>query len=190
MAEPDDRKLMTRYGNGDAAAFEQLYRRHKGPLFRYFVRRCGQRELAEELFQEVWTRVINSRSSYQPTAKFTTWLYTLAQRCLIDHARHTARRVRLVGDERIDEQAASGAPDAAREVDADYVGARFANALAALPAEQRDAFLLHEESGLTLVQIAEVTGTERETVKSRLRYALRKLRGALADVHDDLTGTA
>jgi RNA polymerase sigma-70 factor (ECF subfamily) len=183
-----DRDLMCRYGNGDVRAFELLYARHKGPLFRYLDRRCFSHETAEEIFQEVWTRVIGARTRYRPTAKFTTWLYQLAHNCYVDHVRRSSRRVRLVGDE----EATVAAPDPERsalEQIADEELARdFAAALAALPAEQKNAFLLHEEAGLTLAEIAQVTGVSRETVKSRLRYALGKLRRALDSARDDRTG--
>lgn len=184
-----DRDLMRRYGKGDARAFEALYARHKGPLYRYLTRRCFDKETAEEIFQDVWTKVIKARTAYEPKAKFTTWLYQLAHNCYVDHVRHSSRRIRLVSDHSagIDEPAATQR-SALEEVAGDELARSFAAALAALPDEQRDAFLLHEESGLTLAQIAEVTGVNRETVKSRLRYALKKLRAALGHARDDRTG--
>ena len=78
---------MLAYGQGDAGAFETLYRRHRGPLYRFVLRAIKQRSAAEELFQEVWIRVIESRSRYAPQARFTTWLYTIAHNLLVDHWR-------------------------------------------------------------------------------------------------------
>ena len=186
-----DRDLMRRYGKGDARAFEVLYERHKGPLYRYLARRCTQRETAEEIFQEVWTRVIKARTTYRPEAKFTTWLYQLAHNCYVDFVRHSARRIQLVGGA---DDTVAGHPDEGRSagerLDGQRAAHEFARALEMLPPDQKDAFLLHEEGGLTLAQIAEVTGVNRETVKSRLRYALRKLRAALSDAQDNYAGSS
>lgn len=186
-----DRELMSRYGNGDARAFETLYARHKGPLYRYLQRRCFNDETTDEIFQEVWTKVIKARTTYKPDAKFTTWLYRLAHNCYVDHVRHTKRRIRLVGD-----GIAHGAPEPAapepsalEQIAGEQFSRGFAAALDALPDDQKEAFVLHEESGLTLEQIATVTGVGRETVKSRLRYALKKLRVALRPDADDRRGT-
>src|SRR5512135_1048269 len=82
-----DEQLMVRYRDGDAGAFDVLYRRHKGGLFRYLLRLSKQQSIAEELFQEVWSNLIRSRERYQPTAKFTTFLYQIAHHRLIDHVR-------------------------------------------------------------------------------------------------------
>src|SRR5918993_492793 len=139
-AVTDDAALMLRYRDGDARAFEILYERHKGPLYRYLQRMCGRREVADDLFQEVWSKVIASRSRYEARAQFNTFLFRIAHNCAIDD---------------------------------------FRRALAELPAEQRDVFVLYEESGLTLEEIGRITGVAMETAKSRLRYAVGKLRTAL-----------
>jgi RNA polymerase sigma-70 factor (ECF subfamily) len=86
MESPDE-ELMLAYGGGDAGAFDTLYARHRGGLFRFVLRAVKDRGLAEELFQEVWVRVIESRSRYAPKARFTTWLYTIAHNLLVDHWR-------------------------------------------------------------------------------------------------------
>jgi RNA polymerase sigma-70 factor, ECF subfamily len=179
---------MMQYRHGTLAAFEQLYRRHKNPLYRYLLRGCGQAETAGELFQDVWASLVRARSSYQPRAKFTTWLYTLAHHRLIDHLRCLPRQPLSLSVDDDDETPTPAALWAAEHErpDAQAVAAEqrlnIRRALAALPIEQREAFLLHEEGGLTLDEIAVVSGVGRETVKSRLRYALVKLREALADV--------
>lgn len=182
---------MMQYRNGSLAAFDALYRRHKGPLYRYLLRGCAQPDQAGELFQDVWAGVVRARDGYQPRAKFTTWLYTLAHNRLVDHLRQAPRAPLSLqaGDDSDGDGAATPLSLWAAEherPDAQAVAAeqrqRIRRALAALPLEQREAFLLHEEGGLTLEQIAEVGGVGRETVKSRLRYALAKLREALADV--------
>jgi RNA polymerase sigma-70 factor (ECF subfamily) len=178
-----DEQLMVAYAAGDAGAFEALYARHKGALYRFMRRSVKDAGRAEELFQDVWMRVIEARVRYSPQARFTTWLYTIAHNRHVDHWR--AKGLSLVS---FDEH-----PDAALEIDAGPAAnpqrvaegrealARFASALAALPLAQREAFLLHEEAGMTAAQIAEATGTNAEAAKSRVRYAMGKLREALGD---------
>ena len=179
-AGPGDEALMLRYRDGDLAAFETLYRRHKDALYRYLLRGCGQPEAAAELFQDVWASLVRARARYEPRAKFSTWLYRLAHNRLIDHLRLLPRTPLPLDDDPPLAAAEHERPDA--QALATEVRARLQGALSALPLEQREAFLLHEEGELTLEQIAEIAGVGRETVKSRLRYALVKLREALADV--------
>lgn len=175
---------MMRYRYGELAAFDQLYRRHKDPLYRFLLRGCGQPDIAGELFQDVWARLIDSRGRYQVSAKFTTWLYTLAHNRLVDHLRRQRPQLSLEDAEAAAAPQLHAAPE--RRPDAQAEAAERAGqlraALAALPDDQRATFLLHEEGGLTLEQIASVSGVGRETIKSRLRYALAKLRRTLADV--------
>lgn len=180
-----DEALMLRYRAGDATAFERLYARHKGPLFRYFKRQC-EAMVAEELFQDVWMRLVKARATYKVEAKFTTYLYRIAHNRLVDHYRSRDRRKEVS----LETEEDSGQPldpvaSAAQQPDA--VAARteqvaqFAVALAALPAEQREAFVLREESGLSLDEIAATTDVGRETTKSRLRYAVSRLRAAMKE---------
>ncbi len=178
---------MMQYRDGRLAAFETLYRRHKDPLYRYLLRGCAQPETAGELFQDVWASLVRVRATYEPRAKFTTWLYRLAHNRLIDHLRLAPRAPLSLtsdDDEAPPPQALWAAEHERPDVQAQAAeqGLRIRRALAQLPLEQREAFLLHEEGGLTLDEIAEVSGVGRETVKSRLRYAVVKLREALADV--------
>ena len=181
-----DEQLMLAYGAGDAAAFETLYGRHKGPLFGFVVRSVKTRGEAEEIFQDVWMRAIEARARYQPTAKFTTWLYTIAHHRLIDHWR--AKGLSVVPlDAGDDDGGPAIDPPAGPEADPHEIAVavqtrdRFAAALAALPLVQREAFLLHAEGGLTVPEIAAATATNEEAAKSRLRYAMNKLREAIGD---------
>lgn len=191
--EPDDEALMLAYAGGDAGAFDRLYHRHKGGVYRYLLRQCKSPAAADELFQDIWMNVIRVRATYQPTARFTTWLYTLAHNRLVDHWRATGH-VTLVSTDDDEDDATHDAVHAvvAPRVDEPAVrtesralGARLRAALDALPAAQRDAFLLHQEGGLALADIATLTGVGIETVKSRLRYAMAKLRAELADWRED-----
>jgi len=180
--EPGDEELMQRYRDGDAAAFNTLYARHKGPLYRYFLRQCESENLAEELFQDVWMKLIKARDRYEPRARFNTWLYTLAHNRLVDHYRRTGNMATLrnPGDPNDPETlpaAASDAPD--QRTHTRQLVERLLELLKTLPGPQREAFLLREEGGLGVEAIADVTGVSKETAKSRLRYAVRRLRDGL-----------
>lgn len=178
--EPSDEQLMLRYAAGEAAAFEPLYRRHKDGLWRYFLRQGCDQAVAAELYQDVWANLIRARAGYQPSARFATWLYRLAQNRLIDHWRARKSEDELdETDERLAEPEHRN--PAARAGQAEQAQ-RLLAALTGLPQEQRQAFLLQAEAGLSLEEIAAQQGVGRETVKSRLRYALAKLRLELADV--------
>ncbi len=179
---------MLAYAAGDAAAFDALYARHRGGVYRYLLRHCGVPATADELFQDVWMNVIRARAAYAPSAKFTTWLYRIAHNRLVDHWRASGS-VALVatGSEEDDDDPLDAVPGPRTDepdvrAGARETAARLDAALARLPAAQRDAFLLHQEGGLALADIAALTGEGIETVKSRIRYALTKLRAALGDL--------
>ena len=173
--EAPDEQLMLAYRDGDAAAFENLYTRHRARLYRFVLRSVKSRAIGEELFQEIWMRVIEARARYTPQARFTTWLYTIAHNHLVDHWRKRGLTlVSLEGDE-----TPGASPDPADHAEARESLARFAAALEALPPLQREAFLLHEEGGLSVTEIAAATGTHEEAAKSRLRYAMAKLKAAI-----------
>ena len=189
MSEVDDGELMLRYASGDLRAFEALYGRHRSALYRYLARHTRDPEVANDIFQEVWSRVISSRSRYEPRAKFSTFLYRIAHNCFIDHCRRaSARQDRAnLSNEDFDlEQALPAPPADLPDARAEHAQTlmRYRSALASLPADQRDTFLLYEESGLTLEEIGSITGVSMETAKSRLRYALSKLRNALGALRD------
>ena len=180
---PSDEDLMLAYAGGDAGAFDALYARHKGPLFRFVLRSVKARGEAEEIFQEIWMRVIESRTRYVVSAKFTTWLYTVAHHRLVDHWRARGLTLVSLDDEEggAPEPAAGPSADPQRTAEGRQSLARLAEAIAALPAAQREAFLLNQEGGLTAAEIATATGTNEEAAKSRLRYAMNKLREAMGD---------
>lgn len=179
-----DEDLMLRYRRGDARAFEALYRRHKGPLYRYFLRMVRPSAVAEELFQDVWTNVIRVRRQYEARAKFATWLYRIAHNRLIDHYRRVAADVPLSyrddPDDVLDAMPDAEFREPANELERRRLAQRIVALVTELPEAQREIFLLREEGGLSLEQITAATGVPLETAKSRLRYALAKLRRALA----------
>jgi RNA polymerase sigma-70 factor (ECF subfamily) len=178
MGEAADEELMVAYRDGNAAAFETLYTRHRGRLYRFVLRGVKTRAVAEELYQEVWLRVIEARGRYAPQAKFTTWLYTIAHHQLVDHWRKKGLTLVALDE---GEAMADGAHDPAAQAQARQDLRRFADVLAGLPPAQREAFLLHEEAGMTAAEIAATTGAGLEAAKSRLRYAMQKLKAALSD---------
>lgn len=183
--EVADEQLMEHYRDGDAGAFDVLYRRHKGGLFRYLFRLCKNQSVAEELFQDVWSNIIRSRERYQPSAKFSTFLYQIAHNRLIDHIRQTPEIALSLDAEDEDAdcpaQFISADPGGQPEilVERKRLTESLVENIEALPALQREAFLLREEAGLSLEEIAQATGVTPETAKSRLRYAVAKLRDGL-----------
>lgn len=177
--EPTDEELMLGYADGDVAAFQQLYSRHRGPLFRHMARRLRDTSLAEELFQDVWQRVIAARQRWRPDAKFATWLYQVAHNRIADHWRAKSHRPDAPDDA---DELAARVPDPEtpeRTLSAFEERRRLQLALEELPDEQREVVLLRLEQELSLEEIGEITGVGRETVKSRLRYAMDKLRARL-----------
>jgi len=175
-----DAQLMLAWQAGDAGAFDTLYARHRGGVFRYLLRQCRDRARAEELHQDVWMKLIAARAGYQPTARFTTWLYTVARNRLIDEWRSRAPQRLAALD--ADDLAGPEGDDPQHAAANTQHGERIIAALETLPEAQRDAFLLHVEAGLALADIAQLSGAPQETIKSRLRYAYARLRGALGDL--------
>jgi RNA polymerase sigma-70 factor (ECF subfamily) len=186
-AGDSDEALMLRYAQGDAAAFDRLYARHRGGVFRYLLRQVqNHRATAEELFQDVWAGLIGARERYRVEAKFTTWLYTMAHNRVVDHFRRH-RALELVPaeageDDDPPEIAAPPTVQPERAAEARQQAFRLLALVDALPLAQREAFLLHHEGGLSVEEIAQVTGADREAVKSRLRYAMDKLKRGMGDL--------
>lgn len=178
-----DENLMLNYSGGDAQAFESLYQRHKGPLYRFILRQSGQ-DFADELYQDIWLKVINTRTSYQVKATFKTWLYHIARNRIIDHYRR--QNLRAVNENTDDLASISGAENVQPEnrLEANNQHALLMIAIAELPQDQKEAFLLKQEAGLGIEEIAKTTGVSYEAAKSRLRYAIKKLRQQLEMIHE------
>jgi RNA polymerase sigma-70 factor, ECF subfamily len=179
-----DAQLMLRYAAGDARAFDALYATHRGGLWRFIRRSVRDAAATDDVFQECWSRVIAHRANYRPEARFATWLYRIAHNCCMDYWRKTGRRA--AREEANDEALAAVAGDASTEplaaALAGEAGTRLAAALERLPPEQRATFLLYVEGGLSVAEIGETTGVNAETAKSRLRYAVGRLKAALGEV--------
>ena len=179
--QASDEALMLAWADGDVPAFEQLYSRHRGRLYRFLLRQLRDQALADELFQDVWQRVIAARTGWRPDAAFATWLYRIAHNRVADHWRALQYRPPATVD--ADERAARiPDPDTPERTLSEFERRRELQlALDALPHEQREVLLLRLEQELTLEEIGAITGVGRETVKSRLRYAMEKLRDRLPD---------
>ena len=181
-----DEALIRRYAGGDAAAFELLYRRHEMRVWRYLERNVRNRATADELMQEVWFAVARDATRYVPSARFTTWLFTIAHHRMIDAIRTSRRQMSL---ETLGYEAESVVEQLTADPNAGPLAAAVARDQAAvliqavekLPSEQREAFLLQVEGDLSVEEIAAITDSSFETIKSRLRYARTKLRELLKD---------
>lgn len=180
-----DEQLMLAYRDGDAGAFDTLYRRHKGPVYRYMLRQCRDAGVADELFQDVWMNLIRARESYTVQAKFTTYIYTMAHNRLIDHYRKYGQAQWVSFDDDSEEAPVIAEPAAAprdepeKHLDIKQQAAQLLQVLGELPPPQREAFVMQYEGGMSVEEIADATGVTRETAKSRLRYALAKIRQGL-----------
>jgi RNA polymerase sigma-70 factor (ECF subfamily) len=187
---------MLAFKAGDARAFESLVRRHRTPVFNFILRYTGTRSRAEDVLQETWLKVVRSAREYEPKAKFTTWLYTIARNLCVDSARKESYRQATSleapspgsdGDE--GRPLGEGLPDVGASPERGAHNARvrplLERALDSLPEEQREVFVLREYSGIPFKDIAEVTGVSENTVKSRMRYALEGLRRRLGELGVD-----
>lgn len=187
--DAEDVELMRRFKRGDAKAFEALLQKHKKPVYNFCLRMIGDRTGAEDAMQEVFLRVLRSAQDWEKQAKFTTWLYTIARNHCVDLLRRASYRQttsldQTFGNEeggstlqdRVADEAAL-APD--RGAESVRLRSLLASALAALPAEQREVFVMREHAGMPFKDIALVVGVPENTVKSRMRYALEHLRKSL-----------
>jgi len=184
---------MLAFKSGEVRAFEALVRRHRTPVFNFILRFTGHRARAEDLLQETWLKVLRSAEGYEPKARFTTWVYTIARNLCVDSARKESYRqadsldapVGGAGETEgrmLGEVLPDGGPSPERGAHNIRLRPLLQRALLALPDEQREVFILREYSGVAFKEIAEVTGTSENTVKSRMRYALEGLRRRLAEL--------
>jgi RNA polymerase sigma-70 factor (ECF subfamily) len=202
--DPSDEQLLAAYRGGDVRAFEKLLARYEKPIWSFLRRFVRDAEAAEDLLQEVFLRVVRdaqgSEASFQGNAKFSTWLYTIARNLCIDRARRSAVRGATSMDGATDpeseatatlhERIAAPGPSTDAVVAGREAARRIDRAVAELPDDQREVFLMREVMELPFAEIASVVGVSEPTVKSRMRYALEKLRAALADLGDAGPGAA
>jgi len=180
-SEKTDEELMLAYVGGDLLAFEMLYRHHRRTLYRFLMQTLRHRADTDELFQDTWSRLIAARERYRPEAKFTTWLLQIAHNLIVDRFRRQRPQASEEETEAVFRKLDAPESDEPERALTEFEQRRRLQlALEDLPEEQRVAFLLRVESGLGLDEIATITGAGRETVKSRLRYALARIRARFA----------
>jgi RNA polymerase sigma-70 factor (ECF subfamily) len=193
FADLPDHALLDAFERGDAKAFAVLVERHQRPLFNFILRSVSARDTAEDLLQETWVRVIQRTADFKRDSKFTTWLYTISRNLCIDHARKMRHRRHASldaappdGGAALVDRIGDCAPDPERESEGMRLRERVARAVAALPEDQREVFLLRQVQCMAFAEIAVVVGVPENTAKSRMRYALERLQQELGD-HREVT---
>lgn len=188
-----DEMLMVRYQRGDRQAFAELVGRHSRPMYNFVLRQVRDGSVAEELAQEVFLRVVQNAAEFKHEARFSTWLYTIGRNLCIDHLRRASHRRHTSLETGADKDTRSMSeviPDlhprssAERSTAGAQVLASIVRAVEALPDDQREVFLLREVANLPFRDIAQITGSPENTVKSRMRYALERLRDALSQFEE------
>jgi len=189
-----DEALMIRFQRGDRAAFAVLVRRHQSPLYNFALRHLRAPQVAEDVVQDAFVRVVQSAAEFKHEARFTTWVYTITRNLCIYQLRKRALRKHPSLDQgkpgeegdgpTLGEQTADVRASVEREATGAELKERIAKAVEALPEEQREVFLMREVANLPFKEIAEVTGVPENTVKSRMRYALERLQQALSEYEE------
>lgn len=185
---------MIRFQSGDRSAFAVLLRRHQTPLYNFALRHLRSAHSAEEVVQDAFVRVVQSAAEFKHEARFTTWLYTITRNLCIDQLRKSALRRHPSLDAprpgepgdgpTLGEQTADRRPSAERAASSAEIREQVLTAVAQLPDEQREVFLMREVSNLPFKEIARVVGVPENTVKSRMRYALERLQVALSEFEE------
>jgi len=195
--EVTDEVLMLRFQGGDQSAFTGLVRRHKTPVYNFILRTVRSREVAEDLAQDVFVKVVQNAADFKHEARFSTWAYTIARNVCIDHLRKAALRKHPSLDQTTRTNGGEDGPTLGERIaDAHFtsaadrvaigteLGQRITRAVEDLPPEQREVFLLREVANVPFKEIAEIVGVPENTTKSRMRYALERLQQALAEYED------
>jgi len=184
-----DEILMCRYQQGDDKAFNLLFNRHKDAVFRYLERQCTT-SIAEEIFQDVWLKLIQARNQFQSSdnSRFAPYLYRIAHNRLMDYFRSHSVKSRVISEVEINPDtnelllSRDNPSSLESQIDAHRKIEKLLSLIEQLSVEQREAFLLKEESGLSIQDIADITGVSRETAKSRLRYAFQRVRDGMREI--------
>lgn len=189
-----DEMLMVRYQRGDRHAFAELVQRHSRPMYNFVLRQLRDANAAEDVTQEVFLRVVQNAAEFKHEARFSTWLYTIGRNLCVDqlrrlsHRRHASLDGPTAGAK--DKTLGDAIPDlhprasAERTTAGTQMMSSILRAIEALPDDQREVFLMREVANLPFREIAVITGTPENTVKSRMRYALERLRDALSDFEE------
>ena len=181
MPERSDEELMLAFAKNDTTAFEYLYGRHKDAVYRYFLRHLSSTDIAQELVQDLWMKIINAKENYKVTAKFNTWLYTLAHNRLVDWYRRNNLEMRAFEQNTQDDVDGVNNWNPEDELQTKRLATQLKSCISKLPFDQREVFLLHQEASLSIPQISEMLTQSMEKIKSRYRYAVKKLRICLED---------
>jgi len=195
--EVTDEVLMMRFQGGDQSAFTRLVRRHKTPVYNFILRSVRSREVAEDLVQDVFVKVVQNAAEFKHEARFSTWAYMIARNVCIDHLRKAALRRHPSLDQAANNNSGEDGPTLGERIADSHFGAavdrvaigselgqRITRAVEELPPEQREVFLLREVANVPFKEIAEIVGVPENTTKSRMRYALERLQQALAEYED------
>jgi RNA polymerase sigma-70 factor (ECF subfamily) len=196
QGDATDEMLMVRYQRGERKAFAELVRRHNRPIYNFVLRQLRVPSIAEDVTQDVFMRLVQNAAEFKHEARFLTWLYTIARNLCIDQLRKLAHRRHASLDQAAAPNDGDAKPlgdlladpnpmtSAERSALSSEVGSSIVRAIEALPADQREVFLLREVASLPFRDIAEITGVGENTVKSRMRYALDRLKEALSDFEE------
>jgi RNA polymerase sigma-70 factor (ECF subfamily) len=194
VADPTDEALLGRYRRGEVDAFRTLVRRHQRPLYNFALRQVRTPSVAEDIVQDVFVRIVQNVETFKEESRFSTWAYTIARNLCIDHLRKRVHRRHAsldAGSEGEDgegtplgERIAGSGAGADRAAIGKQLQAHIRAAVEALPEDQREVFLMRQVGELPFKDIAEIVGVSENTVKSRMRYALERLQGALAEFED------
>ncbi len=175
--QPSDEELLSLYCKGNSTAFDSLYNRHRDSLYRFILRQNNNiTSVAEEVFQEVWINVINNKKQFRNESKFSTWLYKIARNKLIDHSRKATSRKDKFHDSIDTEAVKSDSPEPDKKTQLEICIELLQSFVLQLPTEQKEAFVLKHDTNKSIDDLASITNTTHETFKSRLRYAMKKLR--------------
>ncbi len=192
-AETSDEMLMVRYQRGDREAFAELLRRYERPIFNFSLRHLRQAQLAEDVTQDTFLRIVQRATEFKHESRFSTWLYTIARNLCVDQLRKQKHRrhpsLEQGGDQdgrALEERIADSRPGASTErgAVAGEIREIVVSALDELPDDQREVFLLRQVGNIPFKDIAIITGVGENTVKSRMRYALERLQRALSDFEE------
>lgn len=194
MAQDSDHDMLDRYRRGDLAALGDLVEQYRRPLFSFILKMTEGREDAEEIFQEVWLRVIKHQQRYRAKS-FKSWLFRITHNLVIDRARKRRPIVDLQGraedgEDVFETRVEDPGPRVDQGLAGRELGERIASAVRELPDEQREVFLMRMEADLPFKEIARIQGTSINTALGRMHYALGKLRGLLKEEHAEFIGTA
>ncbi len=191
--ESTDEMLMVRYKRGDRQAFAELVRRYQTPLYNFSLRYVCNRDSAREITQEAFLRVVKRSADFKHESRFSTWLFSITRNLCIDELRKFKHRKHTSLD---DSPGGTGQPlgqridggrrstDGERGATDSELRSGIIRAVDGLPDEQREVFLLRQLGGVPFSEIARITDTPENTVKSRMRYALTRLKQELSEYEE------